>query len=205
MADDDINTKGKAESRIVPSVPVYENDSLKPVASKEIESKETGQQESFTSFDPRNISAERIGGLIFTGFVGLAMIVGGLVLFFSVGLGWVFYLCLAAAILFYACLLWFTIFWPGIEHRHRGWRLSDAGLEVRHGVWWKHLHAVPWARVQHADVVQGPIQRMCGVGTLTVHTAGTSNSSVNLSGLSHPRAIELRDEIIRQRTLGDVV
>ena len=67
------------------------------------------------------------------------------------------------------------------------------------------MQAVPWARVQHADVSQGPIQRMYGVGTLTIHTAGTSNSSVNLAGLSHELAISLRDKIIRQRASGDVV
>jgi len=126
-------------------------------------------------------------------------------LFAANGLGWLFYICLAVGAILYLLLLWYTIFWPAIEHRNRSWRLTDVGLELRHGVWWKHMHAVPWSRVQHADVTQGPLQRMYGVGTLTVHTAGTANSSVNLSGLSHEVAIQLRDEIIRQRAMGDVV
>jgi membrane protein YdbS with pleckstrin-like domain len=159
----------------------------------------------FQSFDPGNISAERIAGLIFAGIVGIAMVAGLIALFFSFGFDWVSYTGAGVASVLFLLLLWYTIFWPSIEHRHRSWRLSDVGLELRHGVWWKHMHAVPWARVQHADVTQGPIQRMYGVGTLTVHTAGTANSSVNLGGLSHHVAIKLRDEIIRQRTQGDVV
>ncbi len=162
-------------------------------------------QIGFQHFDARNVAVERIAGLIFTGVVVFGAIVGIILLFMGVGLGWIFYGLLTAAIIVIAVLLWSTIVWPGIEHRHRSWRLTDVGLEVRHGVWWKHMQAIPWARVQHADVSQGPLQRMYGVGTLNVHTAGTSNSSVNLAGLSHEVAIELRDEIIRQRTVGDVV
>lgn len=160
---------------------------------------------NFQFFDPRNISSERVAGGIFTGIVGIAALVGAITLYFGIGLGWVLYATCAAAVFCFAILFYFTICWPAVEHRHRHWRLTDVGLEVRHGVWWKHMHAIPWARVQHADVSQGPIQRAYGVGTLTVHTAGTSNSSVNLAGLSHETAIGLRDDIIRQRATGDVV
>ena len=182
------------------STPPLEGSSISN-PSKDLLSTETG----FQHFDPRNISVEKIAGGIFTGIVGIAALVAAVVLYFAYGLGWIFYCSLAAALFCYVILFYFTIFWPSVEHRHRRWRLTDVGLEVRHGVWWKHMQAIPWARVQHADVSQGPVQRMYGVGTLTVHTAGTSNSSVNLGGLSHEVAIELRDEIIRQRASGDVV
>jgi len=162
-------------------------------------------EDEFQPFDPRNVSVERMAGGIFTSVIGVAALVGVVVLFFVIGFGVTFFAILAAAVVCFAMLVYFTIFWPAVEHRHRRWRLTDVGLEVKHGVWWKHMQAIPWARVQHADVSQGPIQRMHGVGTLTVHTAGTSNSSVNLGGLSHEVAIELRDQIIRQRASGDVV
>jgi len=160
---------------------------------------------TFNLFDPRNISVEKTSGGIFTGVVGLGLIVGGLFVYFSLGWDWPLWICLAIALPLYAGLFWFTFFWPAIEHRHRGWCLTDVGLEFRHGVWFKHRHAIPWARVQHSDVSQGPLQRMYGIGTLTVHTAGTSNSSVNLAGLSHELAIELRDEILKQRAREDAV
>ena len=160
---------------------------------------------AFEPFDPRNIFRERTSNVIFTAVVGVGLIVGAVFLYFGIGFGLPFQVSLVGAGLLYASLAWFTFFWPAIEHRHRSWRLSEVGLEYHYGVWWKHRHAVPWARVQHADVSQGPLERLYGVGTLSVHTAGTSNSSVNLAGLSHERAIEVRDEIIRQRTTDDVV
>ena len=183
-----------------------------PASSTQMQPSDTGQSNSFESddsefkpFDPQNVSAEKVAGSIFVGIVGVAAIVGAVVLYFSVGAGWIFLSCLAVGLLLFGFLCYYAFFWPSVEHRHRWWRLTEVGLEVRRGVWWKHTHAIPWARVQHADVSQGPLQRMYGVGTLTVHTAGTSNSSVNLGGLSHDVAIEIRDEIIRQRAAGDVV
>ena len=95
----------------------------------------------FQSFDPRNVSAERVSGLIFTAIVGVGMLVGMCALFFSIGLGWIVYACFATATSLFLLLLWYTIFWPSIEHRHRSWRLSEVGLELRHGVWWKHMQA----------------------------------------------------------------
>jgi len=178
-----------------------ENTSLNPAASIESLRADSG----FQQFDSRNVSAEKAAGAIFVGIVGIAAVVGAIALYFALGFGWIFFTALAVAIFLFGILCYFSIFWPAIEHRHRSWSLTEVGLEVRHGVWWKHMHAIPWARVQHADVSQGPLQRMYGVGTLTIHTAGTSNSSVNLGGLSHEVAIEIRDEIIRQRAAGDVV
>ena len=163
------------------------------------------ERSDFEPFDRRNITRERTSNLIFTAVVAIGLIVGAAFLYFSIGFNWLVQIGLGVAALLLLALAWFSLFWPSIEHRHRSWRLSDLGLEFHHGVWWKHRQAVPWARVQHADVSQGPLERTYGVGTLTVHTAGTSNSSVNLAGLSHERALEIRDEIIRQRTTDDVV
>lgn len=165
----------------------------------------TEEEAPFLPFDDRAVSVDKVASLIFTGVVSVGAIVGLIVLFTSVGLGWLLYSIAGIVFAIALFLLFLSFAWPRIEHRHRSWRLTKVGLEVRHGVWWKHLQAVPWARVQHADVSQGPLQRMYGIGTLTVHTAGTSNSSVNLSGLAHEQAIELRDQIIRQRSSSDVV
>lgn len=159
----------------------------------------------FEAFDPRNISRERTSSLIFTAIVAIGLLVGAGFLYFSIGFNWLVQIGIAVAALLVLALAWFSIYWPVVDHRHRNWRLSEIGLEFHHGVWWKHRQAIPWARVQHADVSQGPLERLFGVGTLTVHTAGTSNSSVNLTGLSHERALEIRDEIIRQRATEDVV
>ncbi len=89
-------------------------------------------------------------------------------------------------------------------YRTTRWRLNDSGLEIQRGVWWKHRIAIPTTRVQHVDVSQGPLQRVFRLGTLTVHTAGTKNASIELAGLEHEQAILLRDELIEQKGTADV-
>lgn len=76
-----------------------------------------------------------------------------------------------------------------------GWAWTGRELHVASG-WLVQSHTiVPAARVQHIDVTQGPIQRMFGVATLVLHTAGTANSEVDLPGISRETAEEIRDAI----------
>ena len=162
-------------------------------------------EKGFQSIDARFIPCERLASLIL--FIGttLASIVAYVAMWIS-GAEPVL-MMLAAIALSIVCLgmLCNATFWPPIEYRHIHWQLSDVGLEIRRGVFWKHQIAVPWARAQHADVSQGPLQRMFEIGSLTIHTAGTKNSSITIDGLAHTQAIEMRDEIIRQRKEHDVV
>lgn len=76
-----------------------------------------------------------------------------------------------------------------------GWAWTGRELHVASG-WLVRSHTiVPAARVQHIDVTQGPVQRIFGVATLVLHTAGTANSEVDLPGISRATAEEIRDAI----------
>lgn len=75
------------------------------------------------------------------------------------------------------------------------YRLTGSLLQVMRG-WLFHTDTmVPLVRVQHLDVVRGPLDKMFGTASLVVHTAGTLNSTVLLPGLAPERAAELRDTI----------
>ena len=52
---------------------------------------------------------------------------------------------------------------------------------------------MPFKRIQHIDLGEGPIERMFGLASLTVHTAGTHNSIVTLPGLARNQAEAMRD------------
>jgi hypothetical protein len=161
--------------------------------------------ESFHSVDPRQITMGRIGGLIFSGIVLMAWLIALLIVFFSRGFDWIWVLVAGAGGAFVVFWLVLGLVWPVWEYRRTAWRLSDTGLEIRRGVVWRHQISVPVARVQHADVSQGPLQRYFELGKLTVHTAGTQNPSVELDGIAHAQAIRLRDQIVNQRRGADVV
>lgn len=162
-------------------------------------------KDGFQFVDPHFVDVERLALLILFAAATLAAVITFLFMWLS-GVDAILQTWAAvgmAAVC--AMLLGCAVVWPGIEYRHLHWRLSEMGLEIRRGVFWKHRTAVPWARAQHADVSQGPLQRIFEIGSLTIHTAGTSNSSVTIDGLNHDQALRLRDEIIGQRKAHDVV
>lgn len=91
---------------------------------------------------------------------------------------------------------------PQRIYRRLRYRLDPRLLQVVRG-WLFHTDTiVPLVRVQHLDVVRGPLDKMFGTASLVVHTAGTLNSLVTLPGLAPERAIEIRD-IIREQVRSD--
>lgn len=93
---------------------------------------------------------------------------------------------------------------PATRYNARGYQISADRLRVVRGLLFRSDTVVPFGRVQHIDVHQGPLDRFFGIATLTLHTAGNHNASVSLPGLGEDLAREMREEIrahIRRETL----
>lgn len=84
---------------------------------------------------------------------------------------------------------------PGRIYRRWGYDMGDEQLRVLRGFLWRTDTIVPFNRIQHIDVAQGPLQRLFGLSTLIVHTAGTHNSIVTLPGLATMDAEAMRETI----------
>ncbi len=95
-----------------------------------------------------------------------------------------------------AALIWWSRTWPALEHRFASYRVSPRRIEIRHGVLWRSVTSVPLSRVQHTDVTQGPVERVWDLASLVIHTAGTENATVTLSGLAPRTASDLRDFLL---------
>lgn len=78
-----------------------------------------------------------------------------------------------------------------------GYRIGEGQLRVAHGWLFRTDTIVPFVRVQHIDVGQGPIERWFGLSHLVVHTSGTHNSMVTLPGLSADLSAAMRETIRR--------
>ena len=92
--------------------------------------------------------------------------------------------------------MWLALTWPARTYRHCFYRVDDQGIEIRRGVFWRAILNVPRSRVQHIDVSQGPLERRYGLGTLVIYTAGTDHAKVELGGLEHGRAMQLRAQLL---------
>lgn len=101
-------------------------------------------------------------------------------------------------------LVWLLLAMPARRYHARGYDMGADRLRVVRGVLFHRDIVVPFGRVQHLDVEQGPVERWYGLATLTLHTAGTHNASVSLPGLAHGTALEMREAIrahIRRETM----
>lgn len=99
---------------------------------------------------------------------------------------------------------WAILRVPLRRHAARGYDLGADRLRVARGLWFRSDTVVPFGRVQHIDVTQGPLERAFGLATLVVHTAGTHNASVALPGLAQADAAAMRESIrahIKRETL----
>jgi membrane protein YdbS with pleckstrin-like domain len=106
-------------------------------------------------------------------------------------------LCAAAA---FGLAIWL----PGLTYRGWRYRLADRALELQHGVLFVQRSVVPYFRVQHVDVSQGPLERALGLARLKVHTA-SAGTDASLPGVELDRAEEVRRLVLDRAEVGDGV
>jgi membrane protein YdbS with pleckstrin-like domain len=154
------------------------------------------------SLDPRVIPLQRIQGALsiavvaFLSLIGIsiATLVGDdMPRFVAIGLFALWAMLAAGGTVF-------AITWPARAYEHMAFRIDDEGIEIRRGVYWRIVLNVPRSRVQHIDVSQGPVERRFGLGTLVIYTAGTEHARVELGGLEHGRALQIREQLLPSGT-----
>ncbi len=165
---------------------------------------ETGNGDLLNEFSPDYIRAEIAGNLIGTAILMVCLLIFLIVFAFVRGLSWEVGLGAVGFVVLTMSLVWLSLVWPRIWFRHARWQLKAESLEILRGVLWKHRIAIPLGRVQHADVSQGPLLRHFGLGKLIINTAGTSNATIEVDGLSHGTAMTLRDDLVKQTRGGQV-
>jgi len=81
--------------------------------------------------------------------------------------------------------------------RYRVWRFQLQGdaLYLERGVFTRVETAVPYVRVQHIDTQRGPVDRLVGLSSIVVYTAGSRGADVTVPGLAPDRARRLRDRL----------
>lgn len=84
---------------------------------------------------------------------------------------------------------------PQRRYRAWAWRMDEDELRIASGVMVRSERVVPFGRVQHIDVVRGPLQRGYGLASLVLHTAGTRSGAIMLPGLEAGEAEAMRDHI----------
>jgi uncharacterized protein len=82
---------------------------------------------------------------------------------------------------------------PQRRYNRWGYTAGTDRLRIVRGYLFYSDTVVPYGRIQHMDVDQGPIERPYGLATFSAHTAGTHGSTIVLPGLLHADALVLRE------------
>lgn len=83
----------------------------------------------------------------------------------------------------------------------RAYALRERDLSYRKGWIFTSITTVPFNRIQHTEVSQGPLERKFKLCTLNVYTAGGSTSDLSIPGLEADEAAQLRDYIAQKAAL----
>ena len=78
--------------------------------------------------------------------------------------------------------------------RYRVWRyeVREDSLFLERGVFTRVRTVVPYVRIQHVDVSRGPLERLLGLGSVVVYTAGSRGADVTVPGVALDRADDLQ-------------
>lgn len=77
--------------------------------------------------------------------------------------------------------------------RIKGYAVRQHDLMYRRGLLFRSVTVVPFTRIQHSEVEQGVIERQFGLSSLSVFTAGGSQSDLVVPGLKREDAERIRN------------
>ncbi len=73
-----------------------------------------------------------------------------------------------------------------------GYALRERDIIFRKGVIFRSVTTIPFNRVQHCEVQQGPIERLFGLSSLEIFTAGGQSSDLKIPGLRMEQAEQMK-------------
>ena len=80
-------------------------------------------------------------------------------------------------------------------YEHKGYAMRERDILFKEGWIWRSSTIVPFNRIQHTEIDQGPIERLFGLSKLKIFTAGGSSSDLKIPGLLPDTANRLKDYI----------
>jgi membrane protein YdbS with pleckstrin-like domain len=109
-------------------------------------------------------------------------------------------------VLFLTSWLLFSVFYLAaayFAYEKAGVALRERDILYKSGIFFHDVEAVPFNRIQHCELSQGPLERYFGLSSVSVFTAGGSSSDVVIEGLSREKAIRLKNYILRNAAIDE--
>lgn len=124
--------------------------------------------------------------------LAVPVLVFAIIIFLNDFEGWEYLGGLLALII----LLSFVGIYKGFSRR--SYALREKDITYRKGWLFSSTTTIPFNRIQHSEVAQGPLERSYQLSTLKIYTAGGSTSDLSVPGLEAEEAQKLRDFIAKK-------
>lgn len=104
-----------------------------------------------------------------------------------------------------------TLIWIPAFHASLQYVIDDDTVKAQGGVLWKRYVTIPFTKITNLDITEGPVQRLFGIGTIHVQTAGasgqqTAKAELRMLGISNLQEVKERImERIKAFTLSSTV
>lgn len=87
--------------------------------------------------------------------------------------------------------------WAKLVYNNWKYEFTESGVKVEKGVISKDYISIPYDRIQNVDIRRGILERMLGLSTLQIQTAGeiSGGSEGRLPGLGVETAEEIRERL----------
>lgn len=135
---------------------------------------------------------------IVTAIFGLIMITGlSITAFFAESVGKYYLEGMVSIVLLFLLIL----FAEKKSFEYSGYGLREHDILYREGWLWKSVTTVPFNRIQHIEVNQGPFDRLFDLSTITVYTAGGSSSDMEIDGILQETAYHIKEYIMNKNKI----
>lgn len=144
---------------------------------------------NFSSLQP----SYRIVSLITTTVIFLILgSIGSMVVYFNgsiVGIINYVYLLLLTLYFFFMIMVYNGF-------KKKSYAIRERDLVYNEGILWQSTIVIPFNRVQHCEISQGPVERIFNLAELKIFTAGGSSSDMSIPGLDPSVAEQIKEFIV---------
>jgi membrane protein YdbS with pleckstrin-like domain len=106
-----------------------------------------------------------------------------------------------------AVLIAIRIIWSYLSvvmgFKYKSYALRDKDIIYRSGWLWRQSIIIPFNRVQHIQVDQGPLERKFKLAKLKIFTAGGNSSDISIPGLRPEKAEKIKQFIVSKTALDE--
>ena len=82
----------------------------------------------------------------------------------------------AVVLIVWLIIMVLSLLWISAYYRSINYAIEEDAIRGEIGVFWKKFVTVPFTKITNIDATQGPLQRMLGIGTIFVQTAGAAGN-----------------------------